>query len=79
MTRSFFFLPLVLGYTAGKKFGGNPFVTMVIGGALTHPLMLSAFNASQGADAVSESFLGIPVTFLNYSGSVIPIILAATG
>ncbi|UXY12550.1 PTS beta-glucoside transporter subunit IIABC [Kosakonia sp. ML.JS2a] len=73
----FFFLPLVLGYTAGKKFGGNPFVTMVIGGALTHPLMLSAFNASQGADAVSESFLGIPVTFLNYSGSVIPIILAA--
>lgn len=73
----FFFLPLVLGYTAGKKFGGSPFVTMVIGGALTHPLMISAFNASQAAGAASESFLGIPVTFLNYSGSVIPIILAA--
>ncbi len=73
----FFFLPLVLGYTAGKKFGGSPFVTMVIGGALTHPLMIDAFNASQAAGAVSESFLGIPVTFLNYSGSVIPIILAA--
>ncbi|WP_312687857.1 PTS beta-glucoside transporter subunit IIABC [Kosakonia sp.] len=73
----FFFLPLVLGYTAGKKFGGNPFVTMVVGGALTHPLMISAFSASQAAGAVSESFLGIPVTFLNYSGSVIPIILAA--
>ncbi len=73
----FFFFPLVLGYTAGKKFGGNPFVTMVIGGALTHPLMIAAFNASQAAGAASESFLGIPVTFLNYSGSVIPIILAA--
>ncbi|WP_227136620.1 PTS beta-glucoside transporter subunit IIABC [Kosakonia radicincitans] len=73
----FFFLPLVLGYTAGKKFGGSPFVTMVIGGALTHPLMIAAFNASQAAGAASESFLGIPVTFLNYSGSVIPIILAA--
>jgi PTS system beta-glucosides-specific IIC component len=43
----FFFFPLVLGYTAGKKFGGNPFITMVIGGALTHPLMIDAFTASQ--------------------------------
>jgi PTS system beta-glucosides-specific IIC component len=44
----FFFFPLFLGYTAGKKFGGNPFITMVIGGALTHPLMIQAFDASQG-------------------------------
>ncbi|WP_342324422.1 PTS beta-glucoside transporter subunit IIABC [Kosakonia sp. BYX6] len=73
----FFFFPLVLGYTAGKKFGGNPFITMAIGGALTHPLMIGAFEASQASGAVSETFLGIPVTFLNYSGSVIPIILAA--
>ena len=73
----FFFFPLVLGYTAGKKFGGNPFITMAIGGALTHPLMIAAFDAAQMTGAVSETFLGIPVTFLNYSGSVIPIILAS--
>ncbi|MGR4049947.1 PTS beta-glucoside transporter subunit IIABC [Kosakonia cowanii] len=73
----FFFFPLVLGYTAGKKFGGNPFITMAIGGALTHPLMIAAFDAAQVSGAVSETFLGIPVTFLNYSGSVIPIILAS--
>ncbi len=45
----FFFFPLFLGYTAGKKFGGNPFISMVIGGALTHPLMIQAFEASRGA------------------------------
>ncbi|NQS85425.1 PTS beta-glucoside transporter subunit IIABC [Pantoea allii] len=73
----FFFFPLVLGYTAGKKFGGNPFITLVIGGALTHPMMLEAFHASQQAGAISESFLGIPITWFNYSSSVIPIILAA--
>jgi len=73
----FFFFPLVLGYTAGKKFGGNPFITMAIGGALTHPLMIAAFDAAQMSGAASETFLGIPVTFLNYSGSVIPIILAS--
>ncbi|SFN22760.1 PTS system beta-glucoside-specific IIA component, Glc family /PTS system beta-glucoside-specific IIB component, Glc family /PTS system beta-glucoside-specific IIC component, Glc family [Izhakiella capsodis] len=73
----FFFFPLVLGYTAGKKFGGNPFITMVIGGALTHPMMIAAFNASQQPGAVPEAFLGIPVIWFNYSSSVIPIILAA--
>jgi len=73
----FFFFPLVLGYTAGNKFGGNPFITMVIGGALTHPTMIAAFNASQQAGAITEAFFGIPVTWFNYSASVIPVILAA--
>lgn len=73
----FFFFPLVLGYTAGKKFGGNPFITMVIGGALTHPTMIAAFNASQQSVAMTDAFLGIPVTWFNYSASVIPIIVAA--
>lgn len=73
----FYFFPLVLGYTAGKKFGGNPFLTMAIGGALTHPVVLQAFDASHQVGAVSEHFLGIPITFINYSSSVIPIIFAA--
>jgi len=73
----FFFFPLVLGYTAGKKFGGNPFITMVIGGALVHPTMIQAFEASQQAGAAANAFLSIPVTWFNYSTSVIPIILAA--
>ena len=73
----FFFFPMVLGYTAGKKFGGNPFITMVIGGALIHPVMIQAFEASQQAGNVGDVFLGIPVTWFNYSSSVIPIILAA--
>ncbi|WP_241574913.1 PTS beta-glucoside transporter subunit IIABC [Rosenbergiella nectarea] len=72
----FFFFPLFLGYTAGQKFGGSPFITMVVGGALTHPLMIKAFEASQ-AGQVTEHFLGIPVVFINYSSSVIPIILAS--
>ncbi len=72
-----FFFPRFLGYTAGKKFGGNPFISMVIGGALTHPLMIQAFEASQAPGAAVEHFLGIPVTFINYSSSVIPIILAS--
>ncbi|EDS6038680.1 PTS beta-glucoside transporter subunit IIABC [Salmonella enterica subsp. enterica] len=73
----FFFFPLFLGYTAGKKFGGNPFITMCIGGALVHPLMIQAFEATNAAGGSVEHFLGVPVTFINYSSSVIPIILAS--
>ncbi|MGQ7147898.1 PTS transporter subunit EIIC, partial [Escherichia sp. SS-MK2] len=40
----FWFFPIILGYTAAKRFGGNPFTAMVIGGALVHPLILTAFE-----------------------------------
>ena len=65
----FYFFPMVLGYTAGKKFGGSPFLTMAIGGALVHPTILSL--------AEPASFFGIPLTLINYSSSVIPIIFSA--
>lgn len=68
----FYFLPIMLGYTASKKFGGNPFVAMALGGALVHPSIIAAFSSG-----TPEYFLGIPVTFINYSGSVMPIIFAA--
>ncbi|PWC22283.1 PTS beta-glucoside transporter subunit IIABC [Brenneria roseae subsp. roseae] len=73
----FYFFPIILGYTAGKKFGGNPFVTMAIGGALVHPTMIAEFNAMSAADYQQPHFLGIPITFINYASSVIPIIFAA--
>lgn len=73
----FYFFPIILGYTAGKKFGGNPFITMAIGGAMTHPLMIAAFDSSLAANSVALDFFGIPLTFINYSSSVIPIIFAA--
>jgi PTS system beta-glucosides-specific IIC component len=73
----FYFFPLVLGYTAGKKFGGSPFLTMAIGGALTHPLMINAFEAANQPSAATGHFFGIPIAFINYSASVIPVIFAA--
>jgi len=73
----FYFFPIVLGYTAGSKFGGNPFITMVIGGALVHPQIMEAFQASQLEGVEQLHFLGVPITFINYSSSVIPILFAA--
>ena len=72
----FYFFPVVLGYCAGKKFGGNPFICMAIGAALIHPLMLEAFLQEQSGLAPMR-FFGVPVVLMNYASSVIPIIFAA--
>ncbi|MBK0095877.1 PTS beta-glucoside transporter subunit IIABC [Erwinia sp. S63] len=71
----FYFLPILLGYSAGKKFGGNPFVSMAIAAALVHPLILEAMQQQQAGKPLT--FIGIPLEILNYSSSVIPIIFAA--
>ncbi len=84
----FYFFPIFLGYTAMKKFGGTPFMGMVIGAALVYPTM-EAYSAPDAgeplytlfAGTVFESpvfieFLGIPVILMTYSTSVIPIIIA---
>lgn len=68
----FYFLPVILGHSAAKKFGGNPYIGMIIGGALVYPTIV----AMQGAGE-SLSFLTVPVVLMSYASSVIPIILAA--
>ena len=65
------FLPVFLAHTAGKKFGANPYVSMAIAAALVHPNISGLFGSG-----AAVSFLGIPVTLINYQSSVIPIVVA---
>ncbi|MDF9849613.1 MULTISPECIES: PTS transporter subunit EIIC [unclassified Paenibacillus] len=67
----FYFLPLFLAVTASRKFKSNMFVAIAIAGALVYPSVIAAVNATE-----KLSFLGLPVVLMNYSSSVIPIILA---
>lgn len=71
---AFYYLPIILGYCAVKKFGGNPFIGMALGGALVHPMIQSMFGSDLHAQT---SFLSIPITLVPYQSSVIPVILAA--
>lgn len=67
----FYFMPILLAYTASKKFGLPEMEGMVIGAGLLYPYM----SASSGMD-VSNVF-GIPVILPSsgsYASSVIPII-----
>lgn len=82
----FYFLPIFLGYTAIKKFGGNPFVGMAIGAALVYPTLstltageplYTLFSGTMFESPIYVTFLGIPVILMSYSSSVIPIIISA--
>lgn len=82
----FYFLPIFLGYTAIKKFGGNPFVGMAIGAALVYPTLstltageplYTLFAGTMFQSPIYVTFLGIPVILMSYSSSVIPIIISA--
>ena len=67
-----YFLPIIVGFTCGKVFDCNPYVTATIGAAFLYPNLVSAVAAEGGI-----TFLGIPVAAATYSNSFLPIILAA--
>ena len=71
---SFYFLPIILGYSAVNKFGGNPFVGIALGGCLIHPQIVAMLGNNFQAETF---FFNIPVTLVPYASSVIPVILAA--
>lgn len=67
----FFFIPLVLAFSAANKLGCNPYVAVALAATLFHPTLLKLF---QQGDPVA--FIGLPVSPVSYSSSVIPILLA---
>ncbi|WP_410512033.1 beta-glucoside-specific PTS transporter subunit IIABC [Paenibacillus sp. BR2-3] len=67
----FYFLPIFLSITSARKFGANPFVSVAIAGALVYPSVVAAVGSPDPL-----TFVGIPIVLINYSSSVIPIILA---
>lgn len=67
----FYFLPLLLGATAARKFKTDQFVAMGLGAGLVYPTLVAAYS-----DGSRLEFLGIPVQLASYTTSVIPIIAA---
>lgn len=67
----FYFLPIILGFSAGKVFKTNQYLSAAIGAALVYPTLVEMY--SNGAHL---TFLHIPVILMNYTMSVIPVIIA---
>lgn len=70
----FYFLPILLAVSAGRRFGASPYISALIAGALLHPELM-ALMGNEGMGATTEVF-GVPVVLINYSSSVVPILLS---
>ena len=68
----FYFLPVALGYTGAKKFGATPILGILLGAMLIHP----TFLALAGTEGATFTVFGIPCKLVNYTQSVVPMILA---
>ncbi len=83
----FMYMPVLLAYTASIKFNLQPFVGILIGLGLCHPsLQLSTLSAGTAplytlfsgtifSAPVYLDFFGIPVISMDYTSTVVPVIL----
>ena len=70
---AFFFLPILVGYSAAKKLNSDPMIAAVIGGFITYPQMIDWGKQMMHMFSIgSWNF-----QFLNYSYSIFPMIVAA--
>lgn len=67
----FYFFPVLVGYTAAKKFGVTPVLGILLGCIMMHPTLVSL--ADEGVQGFTV--FGIPCLIQNYGSTVIPIIL----
>lgn len=65
-----YFMPVIVGFSAGKVFGCNQYVTAAIGAAFLYPNLVTAVG--EGVD-----FFGIPVVAATYSNTLFPVLLAS--
>lgn len=69
----FYFLPVILGFTAAQKLGANPIVIAVVGGVLIHPTIVGIASG----EVAHVLLFGIEFPIMNYVSSVFPILVAA--
>ncbi|MED1749779.1 MULTISPECIES: PTS system trehalose-specific EIIBC component [Bacillus] len=77
---AFTFLPALIGWSAVKRFGGNPLLGMVLGLMLVHPDLLNAWGygaAEKSGDIPVWNLFGLEVQKVGYQGQVLPILVAS--
>ena len=76
---AFTFLQILIGFSAAKAFGANPYLGAVMGMILINPALQNANTVA--TEGVAQTFSVIPglysIEWVGYQGHVIPIVIAA--
>ncbi|NBH74468.1 sucrose-specific PTS transporter subunit IIBC [Rodentibacter pneumotropicus] len=76
----FVFLPVLLGFSATRKFGGNPFLGAALGMLLVHPALADGWNYAKTLMEGNIQYwnvFGLEIEKVGYQGTVIPTIISA--
>ncbi|MEF1247482.1 sucrose-specific PTS transporter subunit IIBC [Vibrio owensii] len=76
----FVYLPVLLAFSASKKFGGNPFLGAALGMLMVHPDLLNGWgfgSASVSGTVPTWNIMGLEIQKVGYQGSVLPVLVSA--
>lgn len=69
----FTFLPVLIGFSATKKFGGNAFLGAAMGMIMVHPDLLNAYQIGL-AQPPAWNIFGFQIAAIGYQGTVLPVL-----
>jgi len=77
---AFVFLPVLIGFSATKRFGGNAFLGAALGMIMVHPDLLNAYG--YGAALIDHkvpvwNILGFEIEKVGYQGTVLPVLASS--
>ncbi len=73
----FAFLPVLIGFSATKRFGGNTYLGAAMGAAMVMPALVNGYSVSAAMSDGSMTFwhiFGFNVAQAGYQGTVIPVL-----
>ncbi len=76
----FVYLPVLLAFSASRKFGGNPFLGAALGMLMVHPDLLNGWGfggASVAGTIPTWNIFGFEIQKVGYQGSVLPVLVSA--
>ena len=77
----FVFLPVLIGFSAAKRFGGNAFLGAALGMILVHPSLMNGYDYPKalvkGDEIPAWEIFGLSIKMVGYQGQVLPILVAS--
>lgn len=79
---AFYFLPVVVGFTAAQRLKADPVIMGIIGGVLVYPSLIGIATGKVVTGhllgmVLNTNLFGIPIHMVNYTYSIFPIIAGA--
>jgi sucrose PTS system EIIBCA or EIIBC component len=77
---AFVFLPILIGFSATQRFGGNPYLGATLGMLMVHPDLLNGWGygeALTNGEIPVWNIFGFEIAKIGYQGTVLPVLVAS--